>query len=63
LIDFGTYDKSKQKLDLDNWKEVISSWKVNYDIFMFFLKKLQFITNVAGNSSDKSTVTVVAKSK
>jgi hypothetical protein len=59
LIDFGKYNKMKKTLNLDNWKECISSWKVNTDIFMFFLKKLQFITNINGYTK---TAEVIVKS-
>lgn len=43
LIDFGDYDKQKKKLNFDNWREVISTWKVKVDVFRFFIQKMQFI--------------------
>lgn len=44
LIDFGDYDKWDKRITMDNWREVISSWKVNTAVFDFFLKKMQFLT-------------------
>lgn len=43
LIDFGDYDKQEKKLNFDNWREVISTWKVKVDVFRFFMQKMQFI--------------------
>lgn len=51
LINFGEYDKIKDRLDMDKWQEVISSWKVNIDVFLFFLRKLQFLGNILSDSS------------
>lgn len=39
IIDFGGYDADK--ISNDNWKEIISSWKVNLDSFGFFMSKQQ----------------------
>lgn len=47
LIDFGNYENSKDKLTMDSWMNVISSWKVNIDVFRFFLRKMQFL-NISG---------------
>ena len=41
IIDFGD---TKKDLNLDNWKDGVSTWKVNRDVFNFFLKRLQMIT-------------------
>lgn len=46
IINFGDYDKAKNSLNMDQWSKVISSWKVNTDVFLFFLRKLQFISNM-----------------
>lgn len=46
IIDFGEYDKKKKRITMDDWKNVISSWKVNTNVFLYFLKKLQFIAPV-----------------
>lgn len=43
IIDFGDYEKSKNKLTMDSWLNIISSWKVNSDVFSFFLRKMQFL--------------------
>ncbi len=34
---------------MDKWHECISSWKVNIDVFKFFLRKLQFMSRISGN--------------
>lgn len=41
IIDFG---ESKKDLNFENWKEGVSTWKVNRDVFNFFMKRLQMIT-------------------
>ena len=41
IIDFGD---TKKDLNFDNWKDGVSTWKVNRDVFNFFLKRLQMIT-------------------
>ena len=41
IIDFGDI---KKDLNFDNWKDGVSTWKVNRDVFNFFLKRLQMIT-------------------
>lgn len=51
LINFGDYEKIKDRLDMDKWSQVISSWKVNIDVFLFFLRKLQFLGNIAPDSA------------
>lgn len=43
IIDFGDYEEYRGKLDMDKWRDVISSWKVNSDVFKFFLRKMQFM--------------------
>jgi len=55
LIDFGKYDEVKDSLNMDQWKDVISSWKVNIDVFKYFMRKMQFITNAV------TTATVTVK--
>lgn len=52
LIDFGKYDDVKDSLDMDGWKDVISSWKVNIDVFKYFMRKMQFITNIGHTDND-----------
>lgn len=47
IIDFGEYDKFKDKITMDNWTNIISRWKVNVDVFSFFLRKLQLITKTS----------------
>lgn len=49
IIDFGEYEKYKEKMTMDSWANIISSWKVNKDVFLFFLRKLQMITKTTGN--------------
>lgn len=40
IIDFGeNFDISK--ITSENWKDVISTWKVNIDVFSYFLKRSQ----------------------
>ena len=51
LINFGDYEKIKDSLDMDKWSQVISSWKVNIDVFLFFLRKLQFLGNIPSDSA------------
>lgn len=51
LINFGDYEKIKDRLDMDKWSQVISSWKVNIDVFLFFLRKLQFLGNIVSDSA------------
>lgn len=41
IIDFGD---TKKDLNFDNWKDGVSTWKVNRDVFNFFMKRLQMIT-------------------
>lgn len=49
LINFGNYDKVSNNINMDKWHECISSWKVNIDVFKFFLRKLQFMSRISGN--------------
>ncbi len=42
LIDFGDYCEDNE-LNFDNWREVISKWKVNVRVFRFFMQKMQFL--------------------
>lgn len=49
LINFGDYENYKGRLTMDNWGDIISSWKVNVDVFRFFLRKMQFL-NVSGQA-------------
>ena len=51
LINFGDYEKVKDRLDMDKWAQTISSWKVNIDVFLFFLRKLQFLGNIQSDST------------
>lgn len=43
LINFTDYDKKRSQINLGNWREVISHWYVNREVFNFFLKKQQFV--------------------
>ena len=36
---------------MDKWAQTISSWKVNIDVFLFFLRKLQFLGNIQSDST------------
>lgn len=49
LINFGNYDKVSNNINMDQWHECISSWKVNIDVFKFFLRKLQFMSRISSN--------------
>ena len=49
VINFGDYENSKDKITMDSWMDIISSWKVNIDIFRFFLRKMQFM-NISGQA-------------
>lgn len=51
IINFGDYENSKDKITMDSWMNIISSWKVNIDIFRFFLRKMQFM-----NISSQATI-------
>lgn len=46
IIDFGDYDKSRDNIDMDSWRKIISKWKVNTSVFMFFLRKTHFLTHL-----------------
>lgn len=48
IIDFGDYDKNQNSMNMDNWRETISKWKVNVNVFMFFLRKMQFVNQING---------------
>lgn len=58
IINFGDFEKVKDRLDMDKWAQTISSWKVNIDVFLYFLRKLQFLgsaltaTGIAGNENN-----------
>lgn len=44
IINFGkNWKKNDDLLNADNWRDLISGWKVNHDVFNFFLKKIQFL--------------------
>jgi hypothetical protein len=38
IIDFGNFDELVNKIKFADWPELLSSWKVNYDSFGFFLR-------------------------
>lgn len=42
LIDFGK-DFDISKVTSENWKNIVSTWKVNVDVFAFFLKRSQLV--------------------
>lgn len=64
LINFGDYEKIKDRLDMDKWSQVISSWKVNIDVFLFFLRKLQFLGEITSDFADvKQNVNTFKNSK
>lgn len=54
IINFGDYDKYKSDISMDKWNEIISSWKVNVDVFKFFLRKMQIIGHATGGITVKS---------
>ena len=44
IINFGKdWKRNDDLLNADNWRDLISGWKVNRDVFNFFLKKIQFL--------------------
>lgn len=43
IIDFQGYEASRALINLNNWRDVIAKWKVNTEVFRFFLKRQQFI--------------------
>ena len=43
IIDFQGYEESRALINLNNWRDVIAKWKVNTEVFRFFLKRQQFI--------------------
>jgi hypothetical protein len=43
LIDFGDWKSQDTILRMDNWRHLLSSWKVNTEVFSFFLRKIQFL--------------------
>ena len=43
IIDFGDWDINKIKAT--NWKKQISKWKVNLNVFAYFLKRSQLLTS------------------
>ena len=43
LIDFTGYEENRSQIGLGNWRDTISKWKVNREVFKFFLKRQQFI--------------------
>lgn len=49
IINFGDYEQNKENITMDKWSEIISSWKVNIDVFKFFLRKHQFISSLLTN--------------
>ena len=44
LIDYGE-GFSIDKVTVDNYSTIVSKWKVNVDVFAFFLKKTQLLYN------------------
>ena len=56
IINFGDYEEKREKLTMNDWPELISKWKVNTDVFMFFLRKMQFISNLVGITTVGSNV-------
>ena len=58
IIDFGDYKDKKDHITMDDWRDIISSWKVNHDVFKFFMRKMQIIpstfeTLVVANKNKK----------
>ena len=43
IIDFVDYDEKRSLVNIGNWRECISKWKVNLSVFKFFLKRQQFV--------------------
>lgn len=56
IINFGDYEEKREKLTMNDWPELISKWKVNTDVFMFFLRKMQMISNLVGITTVGSNV-------
>lgn len=58
IIDFGEYEKNKDKITMDSWIDIISSWKVNINTFKFFLRKMQFLRSneisIIGKKEEKN---------
>ena len=52
IIDFGNFDENKDNVNVNTWKSTISKWKVNRDVFKFFLKRMQFIKSDTGMLKD-----------
>ena len=49
IIDFGDeVGKEKKQVTVNTWRDTISKWKVNREVFTFFLKRQQFITGSGG---------------
>lgn len=46
LINFTDYDKKRSQINVNNWREAISHWYVNKEVFNFFLKKQQFVKEI-----------------
>lgn len=51
IINFGDYEKKRKKITMNDWPELVSQWRVNTDVFIFFLRKMQLITNIVGVTS------------
>lgn len=47
IIDFGNYEADRDYIDMNKWREVISSWKVNKTVFMYFLRKTHFLQHLS----------------
>lgn len=52
IIDFGK-DFNINKITSENWKKTMSSWKVNVNVFAFFLKRSQILSTYVNKNSDK----------
>ena len=48
LIDFGE-DFDVNDVTVEEWKKILSKWKVNVNVFAFFLKRSQMLSNLYTN--------------
>ena len=49
IIDFGK-DFDVDNITTENWKKAFSSWKVNVNVFAFFLKRSQILSSYSKNN-------------
>ena len=44
IVDFGDY--KEEDITQDNFREIISNWKLNYNVFSFFMSRRQFVESM-----------------